>query len=114
MREKKLYSWQALNLLESEKHDLFSDSQISFTMQNIKDILKLNSLQSDPLNDMKKNIKPLHLFLMTSMINHCCLNNCVKFTIGDYVFVLASRAISAGDELFLTYVENIDEVNNKK
>lgn len=45
------------------------------------------------------------LWLLPSFLNHSCSPNCTKAYIGNAVFVRASRAIDAGEELSLAYCD---------
>ncbi|CAM6094698.1 unnamed protein product [Calypogeia fissa] len=45
------------------------------------------------------------LWLLPSFLNHSCAPNCTKVYIGNAVFVRASRAMDAGEELSLAYCD---------
>ena len=48
------------------------------------------------------------------MFNHSCLNNCTKFAIGNYIFIIATRNIEKGEEIMFSYVENLSTPKLKK
>jgi len=43
------------------------------------------------------------LYLTTSFCNHSCLCNCQFYFIGNFIFVLATHDIPAGEEVLVSY-----------
>lgn len=49
-----------------------------------------------------------------SLMNHSCLINTLKFTIGNFLFVVASKPIKNGEELFTSYIPLEAPLEEKK
>jgi len=45
------------------------------------------------------------LWIRPSLFNHSCLPNCVYQVVGDFMFVITSRLVKAGDELCIPYTD---------
>jgi hypothetical protein len=53
------------------------------------------------------------LFYATSFMNHSCLDNTGRFTIGDFMFVYTTKDIHAGEELTTFYWSNIHPLSTR-
>jgi SET domain len=52
----------------------------------------------------------LGLFYTTSFINHSCMANCARFSIGDFNFIYTKRKISMGDEITRGYWSGVEKL----
>lgn len=50
------------------------------------------------------------LFYTTSFLNHSCMANCARFSIGDFTFIYAKRKISMGDEITRGYWSAVEKI----
>lgn len=64
--------------------------------------------------DMKRSLgsPEAGIFTYASFFNHSCVPNCAKYYVGDCMWVIANRDIAAGEELYLSYLENEENYLN--
>ena len=103
---------------EVDKHE-----EMKFHYHEVDKIIKLNSGQCWSLEEMFKYLKSLGgprpqqgentivrngqltgIWTRFSFFNHSCEKNTTRYSIGDFIFVKAKRAIKKGEELTTLYI----------
>ncbi|KAL9226189.1 hypothetical protein vseg_002030 [Gypsophila vaccaria] len=87
-------------------------------MEKMLSVLDVNSLVEDAVSSKvlgkNRDYYGLGLWLLPSFINHSCVPNVRRVHIGDYVVVLASRDIKAGEEVTFAYYDVLSPLNKRK
>ncbi|KAK9750746.1 hypothetical protein RND81_02G218600 [Saponaria officinalis] len=87
-------------------------------MDKILSVLDVNSLVEDAVSSKvlgkNRDYYGVGLWLLPSFINHSCIPNVRRVHIGDYVIVLASREIKAGEEITFAYFDVLSPLNKRK
>lgn len=71
-------------------------------------ITKLIMLNSFAISRSRDDVEGVALFYVPSYINHSCMPNALKYSIGDMMFIRSSTDISAGEEIFIPYTDFLD------
>ncbi|XP_074309708.1 methyltransferase FGSG_00040 [Silene latifolia] len=87
-------------------------------MEKILSVLDVNSLVEDAVSakvlGKNRDYYGVGLWLIPSFINHSCVPNVRRLHIGDYVIVLASREVKAGEEFTVGYYDVLSPLNKRK
>lgn len=87
-------------------------------MENILSILDVNSLVEDAVSakvlGKDRDYYGVGLWLLPSFINHSCSPNMRRLHIGDFVIVLASREVKAGEEITFAYYDVLSPLNKRR
>ena len=102
------------------KETIPGDQKAEFDFETMDTIIKLNECECwglDKVINAVKNGGPLSkeelhnkgeyrsaLWLILSMMNHSCCPNTIRFSIEDYIFLIAKVNISKGEEICTTYI----------
>lgn len=113
-------SLEPLKIKDLKGRILENDEKINFDFETVDRIIKLNECECWSLDKVINAIKnggplskeELHnkgeyksaLWLILSMMNHSCCPNTIRFSIKDYIFLIAKENIKKGEEIYTTYI----------
>ncbi|KAJ8433260.1 hypothetical protein Cgig2_023212 [Carnegiea gigantea] len=101
---------------ETEATHVFPNE--SLDVDKILSILDVNSLVEDAVSakvlGRDGDFYGVGLWLLPSFINHSCSPNARRLHIGDYVIVLASREVKAGEEITFAYYDVLSPLSKRK
>ncbi|KMT07022.1 hypothetical protein BVRB_6g153530 [Beta vulgaris subsp. vulgaris] len=100
------------------KAGFFPNEKLDVDVDKILSILDVNSLVEDAVSakvvGKNSDYYGVGLWLLPSFINHSCIPNVRRLHIGDYVLVLASREVKAGEEVTFAYYDVLSPLSKRK
>lgn len=108
-----------INKIEEEGKRIGSNPETSFVIEDLNQIIKYNSCQCWNLDEIFKFLKTgknrqqfqpsefgrvSAIWTKFSFMNHSCMLNTNRFSIGDVLFVTAMKPIKKGEQIFTTYI----------
>jgi hypothetical protein len=91
-------------------------ADVTFSYENVYNVIKLNQCECWPLDDVVKHLNEVGpdgakredrltaLWLIFSFANHSCEQNTNRFTIGNFLFLIATTSIAKGEEVTTSYI----------
>ena len=90
----------SLLLTEAEKLEILKSPLESFNIDDLSLKVNRNAFGGSSRTESKMTI-----YATSSLVNHSCLPNVAKMTVGHYSALWAAVDLKAGSELFLSYVD---------
>lgn len=90
-------------------------ANLEFDEKRVMHIMNVNSFEGElPSMNAQPDTRLTGLWLLPSLINHCCSPNASRLVVGEAMFILASCNIQAEEEITISYSDSMAPLKKRE